>query len=96
MLDWRDVNVYLWFNNEKNIKMICLNCTTYICSCHGGVVGLVYKNLKDETEKKMKDIYIENGCELCDEGGEAPLRDDGINVCDDCDEKYPISDFGGR
>lgn len=39
---------------------------------------------------------IENGCELCDEGGEAPLRDDGINVCDDCDEKYPISDFGGR
>ena len=33
---------------------------------------------------------IENGCELCDEGGEALLRDDGINVCDKCNEKHPI------
>ena len=34
--------------------MICLNCTTYSCSCHGGVVGLVYKNLINETEEKLK------------------------------------------
>ena len=34
--------------------MICLNCITYTCSCHGGIVGLVYKNLINETEEKLK------------------------------------------
>ena len=49
-----------------------------------------------DVEERICNNCMENGCELCDEGGEAPLRDDGINVCDKCNEKHPISDFGGR
>ena len=41
--------------------MICLNCTTYTCSCNGNnVVNQVYKNLIKEVEMKIVDLSDDN------------------------------------
>lgn len=32
------------------------------------------------------------GCEICGENIECPKREDNINVCDDCNNKFPIPD----
>ena len=37
--------------------MICLNCTTYICSCGGNnSITLAFLNLIKETEDKIKEV----------------------------------------
>ena len=37
--------------------MICLNCTTYICSCGGNdSITLAFMNLLKETEDKIKEV----------------------------------------
>ena len=37
--------------------MICLNCTTYICSCGGNnSITLTFMNLLKETEDKIKKV----------------------------------------
>ena len=47
-------------------------------------------NTGDVEERICNNCIFLNCCELCDETGEAPMRDDGINVCDKCNEKHPM------
>ena len=57
-------------------------CSTDNCSNYYNVT---YSN----TYNKCKPCRRRLNCELCDTGI-GKKRDDGINVCDSCNEKHPI------
>ena len=47
--------------------MICLNCTTYICSCGGNnSITLAFMNLLKETEDKIKKVTDNYFCPNCE------------------------------
>lgn len=83
--------------HENHAPCLTRGCENFFNITYKNTDGLC-KSCRKNNKKysQWKTILSDNlrelkgGCEICGLSVKAPKREDGINVCDKCNEKHPI------